>query len=203
MHKFANTTELLIYALGTVEQAVNSLWRDVKICLKSEIEPAPTPAILFCFSTINLLGALVTGRADRRANNKEISIYYMTCFMHYSIENATILIDLFRHKLVHLAQPSPWIRYDSEQITWKHHHDDRQFHLRRIPLEQGSEIGGDVPSHWHIPVTHQFNISIKDLARDIKLSATGSNGYYDLLGHSPYLQAKYELAINQMYGEST
>jgi hypothetical protein len=143
MHKFADKTELLFHARGHMEQAVNSLNRDVKNCLKNELEPAPFAAVLFCFSTINLLGALVTGRADRRADNKEISIYYMTCFMHYSAENAAILIDLFRHKLVHLAQPSAWIRFGSEKITWKHHHHDRHFHLRKIPLEQGSEIGGD------------------------------------------------------------
>ena len=35
---------------------------------------APFPAILFCFATINLLGALVTGRADRGADDKLISI---------------------------------------------------------------------------------------------------------------------------------
>ena len=113
MLKFANPTELLFHARDTVEQAVNSLSRDVKNCLRYELEPAPFPAVLFCFSTVNLLGALVTGKADSSRLNTKISIYYMTCFMHYSAEDAKILIDLFRHKLVHLAQPSPLIRYGS------------------------------------------------------------------------------------------
>jgi hypothetical protein len=184
MHKFADKTELLSHARDLVEQAVNSLWRDVKNCLKNEFEPAPFPAILFCFSTINLLGALVTGKADSSYLNKKISINYMTCFMQYSTENAIILIDLFRHKLVHLAQPSPLIRIGSEVITWKHHHHDRKFHLKKIPHEQGSVIG-DVPSDWHIPVTHEFNISIMDFAIDIKDSAMGPNGYFDILENSP------------------
>jgi hypothetical protein len=55
MHKFKDPIELLIHARGHVEQAVNSLRRDVKNTLKSEIEPAPFPAMLFCFATINLL----------------------------------------------------------------------------------------------------------------------------------------------------
>lgn len=105
-------------------------------CLKNEFEPAPFPAILFCFTTINLLGALVTGRADRGVDDKLISICYMTRFMQYSTENATVLIELFRHKLVHLAQPNPMIRFGSERITWKHRHLDRQFHLKKIPREQ-------------------------------------------------------------------
>jgi hypothetical protein len=203
MYKFADETELLIHARGHVEQAVNSLNRDVKNCLKNEFEPAPFPAILFCFATINLLGALVTGRADRGADDKLISICYMTRFMQYSTENATILVELFRHKLVHLAQPNPLIRFGPERITWKHHHRDRQFHLKKVSRKPGSEIGGDVPSHWHIPVTHEFNISITDFAKDIRDSAMGPNGYYNALEHSPYLRANYELAVNRMYGEKT
>jgi hypothetical protein len=202
MYRFADKTELLVHARNNVEQAVNSLWRDVKNCLKNELEPAPFPAILFCFSTIDLLGALVSGRAHKNAHTTVQSIQYMTCFMGYSTENATILIDLFRHKLVHLAQPSPLIRNGSEVITWKHHHQDRQFHLKKIPHEQRSEIG-DVPSDWHIQVTHEFNISIMDFAIDIKGSAMGPNGYFEILENSPYLQAKYELAINQILGEPT
>ena len=86
MHKFKDPIELLIHARGHVEQAVNSLRRDVKNCLKSEIEPAPFPAMLFCFATINLLGSLFTRRADKGADDKLISIFYMTRFMQYSTE---------------------------------------------------------------------------------------------------------------------
>jgi hypothetical protein len=202
MHKFADKTELLIHARQHVEQAVNSLWRDVRQCLRNEFEPAPFPATLYCFSSVDLLGALVSGRAHKNAHTTVQSIQYMTSFMDYSTENATILIDLFRHKLVHLAQPSPLIRYGSEVITWRHHHHNRQFHLKKIPHEQGSETG-DVPLDWHIQVTHEFNISIMDFAKDIKDSAMGPNGYFDILQNCPYLQAKYELAINQILGEAT
>ena len=194
MHKFKDPIELLIHARGHVEQAVNSLRRDVKNCLKSEIEPAPFPAMLFCFATINLLGSLFTRRADKGADDKLISIFYMTRFMQYSTENA-ILIELFGHKLAHLAQPNPLVRYGLERVTWRHHQHDRQFHLKKIPLDSGS--------HWHIPVTHEYNISINDFAKDIRDSAMGLNGYYNTLEYSPYLQSNYELAINRICGEKT
>jgi hypothetical protein len=42
-----------------------------------------------------------------------------------------------------------------------------------------------------------------DFATDIKESAMGPDGYFDRLESSPYLQANYELAINQVYGEPT
>ncbi len=70
---------------------------------------------------------------------------------------------------------NPLIRYGLERVTWRHHQHDRQFHLKKIPLDSGSEIA-DVPSHWHIPVTQEFDISIKDFAKDIRDSAMGLNG---------------------------
>jgi hypothetical protein len=42
-----------------------------------------------------------------------------------------------------------------------------------------------------------------DFVKDIKDSAVEPDGYLDLLGQSPYLQAKYEMAINQIYGGSS
>ena len=89
----------------------------------------------------------------------------MTRFMQYSTENATILIELFRHKLAHLAQPNPLIRYGLERVTWRHHQHDRQFHLKKIPLDSGSEIA-DV--HTGISQLFMSIISdIKDFAKDI------------------------------------
>ena len=42
-----------------------------------------------------------------------------------------------------------------------------------------------------------------DFAIDIKDSAMGRNGYYYILENSPLLQAKYELATNQILGQPT
>lgn len=110
--------------------------------------------------------------------------------MIYTPENANIIIDLFRHKLVHLAQPNPVIQCGLEVITWKYHHNDRQYHLKKLPLQQDREIDG-VPLDWHIPVTHEFNISIMDLVKDIKYSVTKKpKGYLDMLENKPLLQQK-------------
>jgi hypothetical protein len=184
MHRFANTAELLTHARSHITNRVNSLESDASHCLLGDgnnsggsSSIAPFPALLYCFATVDLLGALASGRADRHAPTTEQSIQYMTNFMCYSIENANILIGLFRHKLVHLAQPSPLIRYGSEVITWKYHHNDRWFHLRMLPHTQNAEIG-DVPRDWHIPVTHEFHISIMDFVNEIKESTMKRpNGY--------------------------
>jgi hypothetical protein len=197
MRRFAQQTELLSHARDHVENRVNSLEKDVNHCLQGEL--APFPAILYCFSTIDLLGSLVSGRADKKAPTTQQSINYMTSFMSYTPENADILVNLFRHKLVHLAQPDPVIRRDSELITWKYHHSNRQFHLKKFPLQQGTQI--QVTSVWNVRVTHEFNISIMDFTKDIKDSTTRPNGYLDSLEKTPHLQDKYETAIDQIYGE--
>jgi len=59
--------------------------------------------------------------------------------------------------------------------------------LKKIPYQDDKEIGGDFPLHWHIKVTHEFNISIMDFAIDFRVSTMGPNGYYNALEYSPYL----------------
>jgi len=124
MRRFAQQTELITHARDHIENRVNSLEKDVRHCLQGEL--APFPAILYCFSTIDLLGAFVCGRADKKAPTTAQSIHYMTSFMGYTTENANLLLNLFRHKLVHLAQPDPIVRRDSELITWRYYHNNRR-----------------------------------------------------------------------------
>ena len=61
---FKNQTDLLDFARKFLRQRIMSLNKDVKHCLR---EPyAPFPAILYCFSTIDLLGALYQGQAEKK-----------------------------------------------------------------------------------------------------------------------------------------
>jgi hypothetical protein len=113
--------------------------------------------------------------------------------MNYNSENADFLLNLFRHKLVHLAQPNPVIRHGSELITWRYHHDNKQHHLKKIRLELNSQLY--ITSNWNISITHEFNISIMDIVRDIIDSVNRPNGYLDLLEKTPYLQDNFETAI--------
>jgi hypothetical protein len=65
---FKNQTALLSFARKFLRQRIMSLNKDVKHCLR---EPcAPFPAILYCFSTIDLLGALYQGQAEKKITLK-------------------------------------------------------------------------------------------------------------------------------------
>jgi hypothetical protein len=195
MRRFAQQTELVRHARDFVGERINSLEKDVDHCLQGQF--APFPALLYCFASVDLLGALYSGRADNRAPTSQQSISYMTRFMNYTFESADILLNLFRHKLVHLAQPNPVIRRNSEFITWRYHHDDKQHHLKKIQLPPNSKIS--IASTWDVSLTHEFDISIKDFVRDIKDSVYRPNGYLDTLEKTPHIQDNFELAIEQIY----
>jgi hypothetical protein len=195
MRRFVQQTESVRYARDFVGERISSLEKDVSHCLQGHL--APFPALLYCFTSVDLFGALYAGRADNHAPTTSQSISYMTSLMNYIFADADIIVNLFRHKLVHLAQPNPVIRHNSELITWRYHHDDKQFHLKKIQLPKNSTI--TITSIWSIPVIHEFNISIMDFVRDIKDSVNSANGYLDLLEKTTYLQDRFEMAIEQIY----
>jgi hypothetical protein len=68
--------------------------------------------------------------------------------MIYDPEDAKILLDLFRHKLVHLAQPNPVIQSDPDTITWGYHHYNKQSHLKKLTLPSGNVV--EVSSDWTV-----------------------------------------------------
>ena len=61
---FANPNEMIKFARDFVKNRIYSLEKDVKYCLTESnfpIQYAPFPALLYCFSTIDLLGSLLEG----------------------------------------------------------------------------------------------------------------------------------------------
>ena len=57
---FADTNELLRFAKTFLAARVDSLQKDVLHCLQEP--PAPFPALLYSFATVDLLGALLEGK---------------------------------------------------------------------------------------------------------------------------------------------
>jgi hypothetical protein len=131
---FQDVNELKKFARDFIRNRLNSLKKDVEHCL---IEPfAPFPAILYCFSTIDLLGALYTGQANTKdpiSGNKVVttvnSKLYMKDFMNYTQEQTDLIINIFRHKLVHLAQPNPIMKHNTKITSWRYEHSNFPIHL--------------------------------------------------------------------------
>jgi hypothetical protein len=115
MRRFVEQKDLIRFAVDFVRERIASLEKDVQHCLS---EPyAPFPALLYCFSTIDLLGAICAGDATKKAPTTRQSVDYMQRFMHYTEEQARLLQSLFRHKIVHLAQPKAVVEDNSQQYA--------------------------------------------------------------------------------------
>jgi len=199
MKLFSDPNEVIKFSRVFIKERINSLEKDVQDCLlenNSPIQYAPFPALLYCFSTIDLLGSLIEGDASRKADTTNNSKKYMRWFMNYTIEQTNLLIDIFRHKLVHLAQPKPvYTDNQGKKVTWIYHHDDVEKHLK---IEEVN-LSVSITSTYSIQITHQFNISIMQFMFDIIDSVKRSNGYLNALMTTPDLQSNFISAIEQIY----
>lgn len=89
-----------------IDERLSSLKKDVKECLDKN---CAFPALLYCFSTIDLLGGLCTGFAESGAHTKDNFRDYVLRFMkngntRYTDGQVTLLQEIFRHKSIWLNQ---------------------------------------------------------------------------------------------------
>jgi hypothetical protein len=155
MPVFASTAELETYAEKFVGERLDALEKDTQHCL---ILPyAPFPAILLSFSTIDLLGALAAGNASKNAPTTAQSADYMRQFMNYTADQATLLQGLFRHKLVHLAQPRAVISFNGKSVSWHYWHDDASHHLNLVTLPAARTVA--VASGLSLAIEQEFEFS--------------------------------------------
>ena len=172
-----------------LRERCDSLEKDVRHCVLHDGAtpdwPAPFPALLYCFSTIDLLGALYSGNASRNAAIAKQANDYIIDVMKYPALQADLLQRQFGHKLFHLAQPKPRITHGGHVYYWGYTHSDSRLHLQIIP-RPGSAIEFD------------FWISIMSLAADITDSVCRAGGYLDMLCGSPELEDNFSQAYQQI-----
>lgn len=197
MKAFNSDAELIQHAEWLFNEKLSTLERDVNHCLKPRA--AAFPAMLFCFSNIDLLGSLYCGQASskhgRASPNAKL---YMRKVMGYSEEQVHLLQQVFRHKIVHLANPKSAYKYGNKIITWQYDHDFTHKHLSLEPIPPGASFQ---PPYTNIRqgVTHYFWVSLKQLVEDIKISVNGPNGYYEQLKQDQEKKNKFDNAVSEMY----
>src|SRR3989344_5642747 len=124
------SNEIITTARNFLKGKIESLKKDSYQCLFKE-HPAPFPAILYCFSVIDLMGALYEGNAKSDAPVTKQANEYMTGVMIYPQNVSDLLQKVFRHKLVHLAQPNPVTIYGKNKYLWDFCHESRRnIHLK-------------------------------------------------------------------------
>ena len=106
---YKTVDELTIHAEGLLKNQCENLQKTVDHCLTNPY--APLPGLMYCFSTIDLFGALAGGQAAKDRPTTKQTMMYMERFMNYPAPIPKLLLGLFRHKLVHLAHPNPVLQY--------------------------------------------------------------------------------------------
>jgi hypothetical protein len=144
------------------------------------------------------LGALAGGNAAPGAPTTEQSKDYMCGFMNYTEDQAKLLQKLFRHKLVHLAQPKAAAAYQGKMVTWRYWHDDAVQHLQLTKLPR--PVTQRITTGLSVPVDHEFGPSIAHLVKDIIESVRRPGGYLARLKIDATLRRHFEAAIGQIYG---
>ena len=198
MKSFNNDAELLKFAKKFLDEKIFSLEKDVNHCLV--LPYAPFPAIMYCFSIIDLLASLYCGHA-RPSNTSKNAATYMKDMMHYTEDQCHLLQQVFRHKIVHLAGPRTAYNYKGKIITWHYRHDSPEKHLSIESTPSGGYV--QPTSKIKQNITHVFWISIKLLLEDIIQSYKGPNGYYSTLQADPILRKKFDEAVFDMFSPNT
>jgi hypothetical protein len=196
---FNTTSDLINHAVGMLQGRCDSLSKDVAHCLSKPY--APFPAILYCFSTIDLLGALAAGRGDNRRPATQQSESYMKLFMHYHDPIPRLLMGLFRHKLVHLATPKTVFEYEDNtstkhKVVWNYTHNTPRKHLE---LEGVAGVANIDNGLWSISYDQSFWLDITAFTRDIVDSVLGSNCYLVQIKANTTMQVRYAAAINDLH----
>ena len=192
---FQDNHELLQFARRFLTERTDSLRHDFQVC--TENATAAFPAILYTFATIDLLGALLGGDARAAKGTTDRAKAYMRRFMHYSDDQCTLLMDLFRHKIVHLAQPRAVAAFKNARTSWHYWHDDGAHHLKLAPIDPPAV--DPVTSTLTVIIDQEFQISIRHLVDDVIDSVQAPGGYLHSLSSDADLQDRFSKAIGDIY----
>lgn len=203
---FKDSKDLVDFANKFIlDERLASLKKDVHDCLDKD---CAFPALLYCFSTIDLFGALHSGHAESgshtEANFKNYAIHFMkNTGTKYTSEQTDLLQNIYRHKVTHLAQPKLVINHRNRLFAWRYEYPDILNHLKieQLPRTQIRNMLTPKPIYYD----HIFTISITKLLSDIIDSVIREpDGYMAKLKiNHKSLQIKFDDAIDQIYSIPT
>ena len=189
-------TEELAFMKQYIMEKMNALRKDVLHCLQPPF--APMPALLWCSSCLNLLGALLKGnsRSYHTDNTKE----YMEKFMGYTRDERELIIEVFRHKLSHLAQPGPFIKYkySGKVVAWTYSHEYTPYHLKLLDSHPEPTI--PLPPWTIKPLIDQvFTLGITQFMQEIICSVIRPEGYLQELEKNTEMFKNCRNAISEIF----
>jgi hypothetical protein len=189
---FQNDKQRVELATQISNNMLCSLENGVTECLRYPYTntSAPTnaysPAVMYCFSLIELFGSFYDGtsrgtRLPKGKGTSDRAKKYMIDLMNYSQVDAEKLQKIYRHKLAHLAIPKPAILYRDKYFSWKLHDPDPAHHLTTEQSPRSIRIG----NLSQVDYDEIYVVNIMQLKRDITASVRSpGKGYLAALQKS-------------------
>ncbi len=176
-----------------IMEKMKALQKDVLHCLQPPL--APMPALLWCSSCVDLLGALLSGKTH--SEHSKHTSEYMEKFMGYTPDQRKLILEVFRHKLVHLAQPGPFIECNGKTIAWNYSHEYTPYHL--ILLDSKPDPTIPLPPWIKLRVQQIFTLGIIQFMQEIICSVIKPGGYIRELESNPEIFKNCKNAINEIF----
>jgi hypothetical protein len=113
----------------------------------------------------------------------------------------TLLLGLFRHKLIHLAGTKTVFEYEDNtsikhNVVWNYTHNTPGKHLQ---LEGVIGIANIDNGLWKISYDQSFWLDITSFKNDIVTSMQGTNGYLERLKMDSNMQGRYAAATDDLF----
>lgn len=186
-------------ARSRLRARIDSLRSDIHRCFwpigdPGAPAPAPFPALMYCFATLDYLSSFWRGwnKADptpppNKENQTQRMTEFLVTFLLYPRKESRIAIDFWRHKLMHTSEP-------------------RQLRSKP-PLTEVYEwlAGVGVQSHMFLqpisgrPGNFILGFDCNASVRDLDAGVFGPAGYFPELRVSPALQQKYLGCLTEMH----
>jgi len=145
---------------------------------------APFPIVLFCMGTLDFFSAAHFGYSEKkrrkeRLNQTERMTKFLEKYLSYDEAVSNVALDVFRHKLVHLAEP---------YVQTSHH--------------KNNILGWEIASvqaegyHWSIKDYDSkgnkiVRFGVANFINDLKEGVLGTTSYYQDLTTNTNLQENY------------
>lgn len=187
---------LKVYAGRVLKEKITSLGNDVNKCLSTsenkKLQPAVFTALLACFSTLDFLSALHSGNAGASSSTTKQVKDFLAEYFDYGPKKRELLLEIYRHKLVHLFQPGHLVEYKNKSYSWRIYTRNRKKHL--VITKKNGPIS-PAPS-VRLMVHYIFSVSITSFTQDVTLAA---EKYYKELMRNKTLQINFDRAMNHIF----
>ena len=165
---------------------LSSLERDTKRCFApiDNLAPAPFPAVLYAFATIDYLSSCWRGWNDSKRNPRRKQTERLESFLvricRYGKKESRIAVMLWRHKLMHTGEPRLLRNKTGKEIYAWQIHGRGKSHMKLVKRGKSGRF-----------TVFKFQLNPFVLARDLRQAVFGKGGYWDKLKASKNLQRKF------------